>query len=90
MGFAQAMNWAMTSNNYPCLSHLAETCVTPGAHTYFLFNVFYLRSVIMEEAGQVLEIETLIHWILQNSDTSVDACRLKRVILIGDHFQVDY
>ena len=42
----------------------------------------------MEEAGQVLEIETLIPWILQNSETSVDACRLKRVVLIGDHFQV--
>lgn len=43
----------------------------------------------MEEAGQVLEIETLIPWILQNSETSVDACRLKRVIMIGDHFQVN-
>jgi intron-binding protein aquarius len=41
----------------------------------------------MEEAGQVLEVETLIPMLLQNTD-AVDGCRLKRVVLIGDHYQL--
>lgn len=41
----------------------------------------------MEEAAQVLEVETLIPMLLQNTDP-VDGCRLKRVVLIGDHFQL--
>ena len=41
----------------------------------------------MEEAGQILEVETLIPMLLQNVDI-VDGCRLKRVVLIGDHHQV--
>ena len=54
----------------------------------------------MEEAAQVLEVETLIPMLLQNTDSvlasmvtnSTDGCsnnsRLKRVTLIGDHFQL--
>jgi intron-binding protein aquarius len=42
----------------------------------------------MEEAGQVLELETLIPMLLQREESSVDACRLKRVVLIGDHLQL--
>ena len=64
----------------------------------------------MEEAGQILEVETLIPmllqvWILCRVNTLlviltslpisiskdvdlVDGCRLKRVVLIGDHLQV--
>lgn len=41
----------------------------------------------MEEAAQVLEVETLIPMLLQNTD-AVDGCRLKRVVLIGDHYQL--
>lgn len=48
---------------------------------------FKYDSMIMEEAAQVLEIETLIPMLLQNTD-SVDGCRLKRVVLIGDHYQL--
>ncbi len=41
----------------------------------------------MEEAAQMLEIETLISMVLQPPE-SVDECRLKRVVLIGDHHQL--
>lgn len=41
----------------------------------------------MEEAAQVLEVETLIPMLLQDTDP-VDGCRLKRVVLIGDHHQL--
>jgi len=41
----------------------------------------------MEEAAQILEVETLIPMLLQDTDP-VDGCRLKRVVLLGDHFQL--
>lgn len=41
----------------------------------------------MEEAAQILEVETLIPMLLQNTD-AIDGCRLKRVVLIGDHNQL--
>ena len=41
----------------------------------------------MEEAGQILEIETLIPMLLQDSD-AVEGSRLKRVVLLGDHKQL--
>mmetsp|Transcript_12733 Transcript_12733/g.33677 ORF Transcript_12733/g.33677 Transcript_12733/m.33677 type:complete len:329 (+) Transcript_12733:190-1176(+) len=40
-------------------------------------------SVVMEEAGQLLEIETLIPMLMQKSSTT-----LERVVLIGDHNQL--
>jgi len=49
--------------------------------------VGFARSLVMEEAAQVLEVETLIPMLLQNTDAT-QACRLKRVVLIGDHFQL--
>lgn len=47
----------------------------------------------MEEAAQVLEVETLIPMLLQNAemtntDDSDGVCRLKRIVLIGDHYQL--
>lgn len=41
----------------------------------------------MEEAAQILEIETLIPMVLQRSD-ALEPCRLKRVVLLGDHHQL--
>ena len=41
----------------------------------------------MEEAAQILEVETFIPMLLQDIDL-VDGCRLKRGVLIGDHHQV--
>lgn len=48
---------------------------------------FKFDSLVMEEAAQMFEIETLIPILLQNIDI-VDGCRLKRVVLIGDHLQL--
>ena len=42
----------------------------------------------MEEAAQILEVETFIPMTLQNIDSSIEGCRLKRVVLIGDHNQL--
>ena len=48
---------------------------------------FKYDNIVMEEAAQILEIETFIPMLLQNHD-SVEGCRLKRVVLIGDHHQL--
>ena len=45
-------------------------------------------NVVMEEAAQILEVETFIPLMLQNTEDGVS--RLKRVILIGDHHQVSF
>lgn len=44
---------------------------------------FAYDSVLMEEAAQVLEVETFIPLVLQ-----ANSARLKRVVLIGDHNQL--
>jgi intron-binding protein aquarius len=44
---------------------------------------FAFDSVVMEEAGQVLEIDTFVSLMMQQR-----AARLKRVTLIGDHRQL--
>lgn len=50
---------------------------------------FKYDSLVMEEAAQVLEVETLIPMLMQSStDSVVEGCRLKRVVLIGDHHQL--
>lgn len=48
---------------------------------------FKYDSLVMEEAAQVLEVETLIPMLLQDTD-KVDGNRLKRVVLLGDHHQL--
>jgi intron-binding protein aquarius len=48
---------------------------------------FKYDNILMEEAGQVLEIETLIPMLLQDYDPK-EPSRLKRVVLIGDHNQL--
>jgi intron-binding protein aquarius len=45
-------------------------------------------SLIVEEAGQMLEIETFIPLMLQNHDTDLNQTHLKRVVLIGDDKQL--
>ncbi|KAI8818102.1 uncharacterized protein EV422DRAFT_602692 [Fimicolochytrium jonesii] len=49
---------------------------------------FKYDSVVMEEAGQILEVETFIPLLLQNPDPDTGASRLKRVVMIGDHNQL--
>ena len=43
-------------------------------------------NVVMEEAAQILEVETFIPMMLQKPEDGYS--RLKRVVLIGDHHQV--
>ena len=52
----------------------------------FLKLGFKYDNLVMEEAAQVLEIETFIPMLLQRQEDGVS--RLKRVILIGDHHQL--
>ena len=47
---------------------------------------FKFDNILMEEAAQILEIETFIHLLLQNPEN--DYNRLKRWIMIGDHHQL--
>ncbi|TPX64939.1 hypothetical protein SpCBS45565_g05517 [Spizellomyces sp. 'palustris'] len=49
---------------------------------------FKYDNVVMEEAAQILEVETFIPLLLQNSDPDTGASRLKRVVMIGDHNQL--
>ena len=47
-------------------------------------------TIIIEEAAQILDIETFIPIVLQSQSSSnnINKNRLKRVILIGDHYQL--
>ena len=52
---------------------------------------FRYDNVLIEEAGQMLDIETFIPLLLQSGDvhdSSSSPTRLKRVCLIGDHHQL--
>ena len=49
---------------------------------------FKYDTVIMEEAGQMLEVETFIPLLLQPHDTDLNSSPLSRIILIGDHHQL--
>eukprot|EP00624_Nannochloropsis_granulata_P002947 evm.model.NODE_24912_length_16274_cov_19.668367.6 len=48
---------------------------------------FKFDALVMEEAAQILEVETFIPMLLQEVDP-IEGCRLKRVVLIGDHHQL--
>lgn len=48
---------------------------------------FKFDNLLMEEAAQILEIETFIPMLLQGQDPEQE-CPLKRVVLIGDHNQL--
>jgi intron-binding protein aquarius len=48
---------------------------------------FKFDGLVMEEAAQILEVETFIPMLLQEVDP-IEGCRLKRVVLIGDHHQL--
>ena len=49
---------------------------------------FQYDTLIMEEAAQIMEVETFIPMVLQNPDAATGKARLKRVVLIGDHHQL--
>jgi intron-binding protein aquarius len=50
--------------------------------------LLFIFSVIIEEAAQILEVETMIPMLLQNTDPVSNQSRLKRVVLIGDAQQL--
>lgn len=71
---------------------VAMTCTHAAiARSHLIELGFHYDNVIMEEAGQMLEVETFIPLLLQrgeSDDTASAPSRLKRVCLIGDHHQL--
>eukprot|EP01059_Diplonema_ambulator_P031862 TRINITY_DN5991_c1_g3_i1.p1 TRINITY_DN5991_c1_g3~~TRINITY_DN5991_c1_g3_i1.p1 ORF type:complete len:1329 (+),score=380.49 TRINITY_DN5991_c1_g3_i1:128-4114(+) len=67
---------------------IAMTCTHAALkrHDFLKLNFRY-DNLIMEEAAQVLEVETFIPMVLQKPLESGKS-RLKRVVLIGDHHQL--
>lgn len=76
---------------------VAMTCTHAAiARSHLVKLGFHYDNIIMEEAGQMLDVETFVPLLLQrgeSDDGSSDAflaahSRLKRVCLIGDHNQL--
>lgn len=66
---------------------IAMTCTHAALKRRDLVQLgFKYDNVLMEEAAQILEIETFIPLLLQTSEDGFN--RLKRVVLIGDHHQL--
>ncbi|TPP40894.1 Intron-binding protein aquarius [Fasciola gigantica] len=67
---------------------IAMTCTHAALRRRDLVQLgFTYDTILMEEAAQILEIETFIPLLLQNPDLS-GRNRLKRWIMIGDHHQL--
>ena len=63
---------------------IAMTCTHAALVRRHLIDLdFKFDNIVMEEAAQMLEIETFVPMLLQS-----EANRLKRVVLIGDHNQL--
>lgn len=72
---------------------VAMTCTHAAiARSHLVTLGFHYDNVLMEEAGQMLDVETFVPLLLQrgesDDDDSSSASRLKRVVLIGDHNQL--
>jgi len=72
---------------------VAMTCTHAAiARSYLVGLGFHYDNVLVEEAGQMLDVETFVPLLLQrgesDDDTSGAHSRLKRVVLIGDHNQL--
>ncbi|KAM4663551.1 RNA helicase aquarius [Discoglossus pictus] len=66
---------------------IAMTCTHAALKRHDLVELgFKYDNVLMEEAAQILEIETFIPLLLQNPQDGFS--RLKRWIMIGDHHQL--
>lgn len=76
--------------NYLITTHariIAMTCTHAALTRQNLVRLnFKYDNLIMEESAQILEVETFIPMLLQQSERGVS--RLKRVMLIGDHHQL--
>lgn len=67
---------------------VAMTCTHAALKRAELISLgFKYDNLLMEEAGQILEIETFIPMLLQD-ETAAETSRLKRIVLIGDHHQL--
>ncbi|CAF1321667.1 unnamed protein product [Rotaria sordida] len=67
---------------------IAMTCTHAALKRHDLVQCgFKYDNILMEEAAQILEIETFIPLLLQTSDQQ-GRNRLKRCIMIGDHHQL--
>lgn len=71
---------------------VAMTCTHAAiARSHLVELGFEYDSVVIEEAGQMVEIESFIPLLLQRGDpdgTDSNSSRLKRVCLMGDHNQL--
>jgi len=68
---------------------IAMTCTHAAIKRRDLIALnFQYDNLVMEEAAQIMEIETFIPMVLQNPDPATGRSRLKRVVLIGDHHQL--
>ncbi|KAL7992492.1 hypothetical protein Chor_016748 [Crotalus horridus] len=66
---------------------IAMTCTHAALKRHDLVELgFKYDNILMEEAAQILEIETFIPLLLQNPQDGFS--RLKRWIMIGDHHQL--
>ncbi|XP_054156654.1 RNA helicase aquarius-like [Oppia nitens] len=66
---------------------IAMTCTHAALKRKELVQIgFQYDNILMEESAQILEIETFIPLLLQNSENGHN--RLKRWIMIGDHHQL--
>lgn len=66
---------------------IAMTCTHAALKRKELVDIgFKYDNILMEEAAQILEIETFIPLLLQNPQDGYN--RLKRWIMIGDHHQL--
>jgi len=67
---------------------VAMTCTHAALKRAELVSLgFKYDNLLMEEAAQIMEIETFIPMLLQEHDPR-EGCRLKRAVLIGDHHQL--
>ncbi|KAF7727161.1 hypothetical protein EC973_007936 [Apophysomyces ossiformis] len=66
---------------------IAMTCTHAALKRRELVDLnFKYDNIIIEEAAQILEVETFIPLLLQEPEDGMS--RLKRVVLIGDHHQL--
>eukprot|EP00978_Attheya_sp_CCMP212_P006157 scaffold13862_cov48-Attheya_sp.AAC.1 len=68
---------------------VAMTCTHAAIARSHLIEVgFQYDNLLMEEAGQMMEIETFVPLLLQKGESDIAKSRLKRICLIGDHHQL--
>lgn len=71
---------------------VAMTCTHAAiARSHLLSLGFEYDNLVIEESGQMTEVDTIVPFLLQQSESdssNVGMSRLKRVCLLGDHHQL--